>query len=101
MKIAMKELLIGFDGVDEVVIIEFLREVKLMSALAHPHIVKFLGITCPDESTICLITELMEEGSIKDFVARHSDLSWEQRIDLLIGGARGLYVPSLSLSLPP
>merc|ERR1712137_510321 len=32
VKVAMKELLIGFDGVDEVVIIEFLREVKLMSA---------------------------------------------------------------------
>lgn len=32
----------------------------------------------------------MEEGSIKDFAARHSNLSWEQRIDLLIGGARGL-----------
>jgi serine/threonine protein kinase len=90
VKIAMKELLIGFELLDESIIEEFLREIKLMSALTHPNIVLFLGIALPDENTICLITELMECGSIKQFVAAEQDISWELRIELLIGAARGL-----------
>ena len=56
MDIAMKELLIGFDILEESILKEFLIEIKLLSALHHPNIVQFLGVSCPSPSKLYLIT---------------------------------------------
>ncbi len=47
---------------------EFDNEVRLLSHLAHPHIVKLLGV-CRQEGLRCLVYELMPCGNLEDRLA--------------------------------
>lgn len=54
--IAVKELLVGVDRMEQKNLREFLCEIKIMSSLFHKKIVKFVGISVPQPQKIYLIT---------------------------------------------
>uniref|UniRef100_A0AAQ5YVU6 LIM domain kinase 2 n=1 Tax=Amphiprion ocellaris TaxID=80972 RepID=A0AAQ5YVU6_AMPOC len=45
----------------------FLKEVKVMRSLDHPHVLKFIGVLYKDKR-LNLITEFIEGGTLKDFI---------------------------------
>jgi serine/threonine protein kinase len=59
--------------------------------LDHPNIVTFLGISIIDECELCLVTELMSQGSLRSVLkgkSRH--LPWKLRLRILKGAAKGM-----------
>lgn len=56
--IAVKELLMKMDGISRESMLEFLREIIIMSALFHKKIVRFIGVSVPptEEFKIFLVT---------------------------------------------
>lgn len=49
---------------------DFLKEIKIMSRLADPNIVRLLGV-CIYSDPLCMITEYMENGDLNQFLSRH------------------------------
>ena len=62
------------------------------SALHHEHIVDFIGICLPpDESTLFLVEELMERGSVHDILAKkRENVTIDLRFRFAVGAAKGL-----------
>lgn len=87
--VAIKELILGMGTVD---FEDFLKEIVIMSSLEDDNIVRFVGVVLsPDESRLCLVTELMERGSVHDLVSKKGDnLKREIRFHFAIGAAMGI-----------
>ncbi|KAE8585458.1 hypothetical protein XENTR_v10021317 [Xenopus tropicalis] len=49
---------------------DFLKELKILSRLSDPHIIRLLG-ACLDEDPLCMITEYMENGDLNQFLSSH------------------------------
>uniref|UniRef100_A0A8C0GL94 Epithelial discoidin domain-containing receptor 1 n=1 Tax=Chelonoidis abingdonii TaxID=106734 RepID=A0A8C0GL94_CHEAB len=49
---------------------DFLKEVKIMSRLKDPNIVRLLGV-CVRDDPLCMITEYMENGDLNQFLSSH------------------------------
>ncbi|XP_018608660.2 discoidin domain-containing receptor 2-like [Scleropages formosus] len=49
---------------------DFLKEIKIMSRLKDPNIVRLLGV-CVCSDPLCMITEYMENGDLNQFLSRH------------------------------
>ncbi|XP_019357552.1 PREDICTED: epithelial discoidin domain-containing receptor 1 isoform X2 [Gavialis gangeticus] len=49
---------------------DFLKEVKIMSRLKDPNIVRLLGV-CVRDDPLCMITEYMENGDLNQFLSAH------------------------------
>ncbi|KAM8953398.1 epithelial discoidin domain-containing receptor 1 isoform 2-T2 [Pelodytes ibericus] len=49
---------------------DFLKELKILSRLSDPHIIRLLG-ACLDEDPLCMITEYMENGDLNQFLNAH------------------------------
>ncbi|XP_026547983.1 epithelial discoidin domain-containing receptor 1-like, partial [Notechis scutatus] len=49
---------------------DFLKEVKIMSRLKDPNIVRLLGV-CVRDDPLCMITEYMENGDLNQFLSGH------------------------------
>uniref|UniRef100_A0A674J5H5 Epithelial discoidin domain-containing receptor 1 n=1 Tax=Terrapene triunguis TaxID=2587831 RepID=A0A674J5H5_9SAUR len=49
---------------------DFLKEVKIMSRLKDPNIVRLLGV-CVRDDPLCMITEYMENGDLNQFLTSH------------------------------
>ncbi|KAK7258869.1 hypothetical protein RIF29_24457 [Crotalaria pallida] len=66
-------------------------EIYFQERLSHPNLVKLLGY-CWDEDKLLLVYEFMPKGSLKNhlFGRYSSALSWNNRIKIIIGAARGL-----------
>ncbi|GFZ19221.1 malectin/receptor-like protein kinase family protein [Actinidia rufa] len=77
---------------------EFWTEIKTLSMLRHPHLVTLIGYS-DDCEEMLLVYEYMANGTLADHlykISRNrngnntSHLTWEQRLNICIGAARGL-----------
>ncbi|XP_023551881.1 probable serine/threonine-protein kinase PIX13 [Cucurbita pepo subsp. pepo] len=72
---------------------EWQAEVNFLGRLNHPNLVKLLGF-CWDDEELLLAYEFMPRGSLENHLfGRRSSiepLSWERRLKIAIGAARGL-----------
>ncbi|KAI7726730.1 hypothetical protein M8C21_013538, partial [Ambrosia artemisiifolia] len=79
---------------------EWLAEVNILGLMAHPNIIRLLGY-CRDEHEHLLVYEYMPNKSLDHFLFKGHDikcLSWETRLLIMIGVARGLtYLHSAKL----
>uniref|UniRef100_A0A2I4BPW3 LIM domain kinase 2 n=1 Tax=Austrofundulus limnaeus TaxID=52670 RepID=A0A2I4BPW3_AUSLI len=75
----------------------FLKEVKVMRSLDHPHVLKFIGVLYKDKK-LNLITEYIEGGTLKDFIRDMDLFPWEQRVSFAKGIASGMaYLHSMRI----
>ncbi|XP_075411453.1 epithelial discoidin domain-containing receptor 1 isoform X2 [Tenrec ecaudatus] len=49
---------------------DFLKEVKIMSRLKDPNIIRLLGV-CVQDDPLCMITDFMENGDLNQFLSAH------------------------------
>jgi serine/threonine protein kinase len=72
---------------------EWQSEVNFLGRLSHPNLVKLLGY-CGEEKELLLVYEFMQRGSLENHLFRRSSaiepLSWQVRLKIAIGAARGL-----------
>lgn len=70
---------------------EFETEIKLLSRCRHCHVVSLLGY-CSEQQEMILVYEYMSQGTLADHLFKNRDswLTWEQRLKICIGAARGL-----------
>ncbi|KAG8448675.1 hypothetical protein GDO86_015668 [Hymenochirus boettgeri] len=66
---------------------DFLKELKILSRLSDPHIIRLLG-ACLDEDPLCMITEYMENGDLNQFLSTH-------QLDEGAESGNGVYSPPL------
>ncbi|XP_029685337.1 LIM domain kinase 2 isoform X1 [Takifugu rubripes] len=75
----------------------FLKEVKVMRCLDHPHVLRFIGVLYKDKR-LNLITEFIEGGTLKDFIRDTDPFPWEQRVSFAKSIASGMaYLHSMSI----
>ncbi|NXD40430.1 DDR2 protein, partial [Copsychus sechellarum] len=71
---------------------DFLKEIKIMSRLKDPNIIRLLAV-CITDDPLCMITEYMENGDLNQFLSRQQ-----------AGGPTAGHAPSVRValsSLPP
>ncbi|XP_073060742.1 cysteine-rich receptor-like protein kinase 2 [Primulina eburnea] len=70
---------------------EFESEVRLISNVHHRNLIRLLGY-CNKGSELLLVYECMANGSLDKFLYgdKRGTLSWRQRLDIIIGMAKGL-----------
>ncbi|KAL2523012.1 Receptor-like protein kinase FERONIA [Forsythia ovata] len=76
---------------------EFWTEIKMLSKFRHEHLVSLIGF-CNDGQERLLIYQYMAKGTVSDHLYKlnrngrtNPPLSWELRLKISIGAARGLY----------
>ncbi|KAJ8531430.1 hypothetical protein K7X08_026864 [Anisodus acutangulus] len=72
---------------------EWQSEVNFLGRLSHPNLVKLLGY-CREDKELLLVYEFMPKGSLENHLFRRNaavePLSWDLRLKIAIGAARGL-----------
>ncbi|KAJ3672322.1 hypothetical protein LUZ60_007043 [Juncus effusus] len=71
---------------------EWQSEVNFLGTLSHPNLVKLLGY-CWEDKELLLVYEFMAKGSLENHLFRKGafeTISWNMRLKILIGAARGL-----------
>src|SRR5262249_35441488 len=62
---------------------EFKSETHFLRQLRHPNVILFMG-TCRQKGEMCIVTEFMSRGSLKDVLLDDkADLSWERIIKIV------------------
>ncbi|KAH6825710.1 Protein kinase superfamily protein [Perilla frutescens var. hirtella] len=74
---------------------EWQSEVNFLGRLSHPNLVKLLGY-CWEDKELLLVYEFMQKGSLENHLFRRNasteQLSWDLRLKIAIGAAKGLAV---------
>ncbi|KAL8171873.1 hypothetical protein V2J09_023677 [Rumex salicifolius] len=71
---------------------KMLTEIRFLGTLSHPNLVEFLGY-CFEDSWFFLVYEYAKRGSLENHLfgsSRVQPLSWELRIKIAVGAARGI-----------
>lgn len=72
----------------------FNNEIRTMKKFDSPNILRIFGI-CTDETVtppqLSIVMEYCELGTLRELLDQKKDLSFAQRIILIVGAARGLY----------
>ncbi|KAG5030499.1 hypothetical protein AAZX31_06G016800 [Glycine max] len=70
---------------------EWQSEVQFLGKFSHPNLVKLIGY-CWEENHFLLVYEYMQKGSLESHLFRSGPepLSWDIRLKIAIGAARGL-----------
>ncbi|CAJ1930656.1 unnamed protein product [Sphenostylis stenocarpa] len=72
---------------------EWQSEINFLGRISHPNLVKLLGYCC-DDVEFLLVYEFMPRGSLENHLFRRNSstepLSWDTRLKIAIGAARGL-----------
>ncbi|KAH7574788.1 hypothetical protein ACOSP7_005949 [Xanthoceras sorbifolium] len=72
---------------------EWQSEINFLARLSHPNLVKLLGY-CWEDKELLLVYEFMQKGSLENHLFGRGSfvqpLSWEIRLKIAIGAARGL-----------
>lgn len=74
---------------DKQVTKRFVREMEILKRLEHKNIVKYYG-GGSDDDQFYYAMEIMDGGSLDDYLKRRKRLSWEQTIEVAKAVARGL-----------
>ncbi|KAL8472509.1 hypothetical protein ACS0TY_029018 [Phlomoides rotata] len=72
---------------------EWQAEIDFLGKLSHPNLVKLLGF-CWEDKELLLVYEFLQKGSLENHLFRRNaatePLSWDIRLKIAIGAARGL-----------
>lgn len=68
---------------------KFLEEATTMKKLKHPKLITLFAV-CTTEEPIYIITELMSQGSLKDFLVKNMDIKLENIIYIAVQIAEGM-----------
>ncbi|XP_049405487.1 receptor-like protein kinase HERK 1 [Solanum stenotomum] len=71
---------------------EFQTKIEILSQFRQPNLVSLIGY-CNDNNEMILIFEYLENGNLRSHLygTHLPTLSWEQRLEICIGAARGLH----------
>ena len=78
----------------------FFEEAETMHKLQHPKLVQLMGVCTKDPDKLLIVTELMCNSSLKDYLQKHSkkreDLPLRSLVDIIVQ-VRGLFPVCLFL----
>ncbi|XP_076250194.1 uncharacterized protein LOC143190027 isoform X1 [Rhynchophorus ferrugineus] len=85
---------------DDEVTKQFKNEVEFLCKYKHENLVTLLGYSC-DGCTYCLVYEYVPGGALSDTLERNPlKLSWQQRLRIALGTARGVAYLHTAFSTP-